>query len=348
MVSPSQVGRLVALLVAAGCSANNSGEPGHSGSAQASGSSTSGSGTQSESGSVASGSASASGVNGGSGSGGVGSGAPGTTGSSGVTSGAMSGGGSGAATTGASSGDGASGSSGQASTGAESGATAGGAEGGTSGAGPFTCTLVVGLFTTSQWFSGMMPGGASKTFLMDGVDATKWEGKQTKYAYIEKWEDPTNAVWSLALTNPCATNSATPDRVVFVGFSPAIPADQDYAMYSKLSTNQMDWETLLNGVIATIKMKYPSAKEIDILTMGRAPNNMLCSNNNDVDTIIQPYEDAAYEAVAAASGGFVVVGPKYYVPDCNTSYIFANDSDYTTTAANAIATQVAAYYVAHP
>jgi hypothetical protein len=39
--------------------------------------------------------------------------------------------------------------------------------------------------------------------------------------------------------------------------------------------------------------KYPSAKEIDILTMGRAPNNMLCSNNNDVDTIIQPYEDAA-------------------------------------------------------
>jgi hypothetical protein len=94
--------------------------------------------------------------------------------------------------------------------------------------------------------------------------------------------------------------------------------------------------------------KYPSAKEIDILTMGRAPNNMLCSNNNDVDTIIQPYEDAAYDAVAAASGGFVVVGPKYYVPDCDTSYIFANDSDYTTTAANAIATQMAAYYVAHP
>jgi hypothetical protein len=345
MVSPSRVGRLVALLVAAGCSANNSGEPGHSGSTQVSGSNTSGSGTQNESGSVASGSISASGVNGGSGSSGGGSDTGSASGSSGVTSGATSGGGSGAAGTGAASGDG---TSGQASTGADSGATAGGAEGGAAGAGPFTCTLVVGLFTTSQWFSGMMPGGASKTFLMDGVDATKWEGKQTKYAYIEKWEDPTNAVWSLALTNPCATNSATPDRVVFVGFSPGIPADQDYAMYSKLSTNQMDWEMLLNGVIATIKMKYPSAKEVDILTMGRAPNNMLCSNNNDVDTIIQPYEDAAYEAVAAASGGFVVVGPKYYVPDCDTSYIFANDSDYTTTAATAIATQVAAYYVAHP
>jgi hypothetical protein len=312
---------------------------------QASGSNTSGSGTQSASGSVTSGSSSGSGISGGSGSNSGGSGAVSATGSSGVTSGAASGGGSGSTGTGTS-GDG---SSGQASSGSDGGATGGGTEAGTPSAGPFTCTLVIGLFTTSQWFSGMMPGGASKTFLMDGVDATKWEGKQTKYAYIEKWEDPTNtSVWGLPLTNPCATNSATPDRIVFVGFSPGIPADQDYSMYSKFSTDQMGWETLLNSVIATIKGKYPSAKEIDILTMGRAPNNMLCSNNNDVDTIIQPYEDAAYDAVAAASGGFIIVGPKYYVPDCATSYIFANDSDYTTTAANAIATQMAAYYVAHP
>ncbi len=345
MVSPSRVGRLVALLVATGCSANSSGEHGQTGSMQASGSNTSGDGTQS--GSVTSGSTPGSGVAGEAGSSGGASGAVSATGSSGVTSGAASGAGSGSTGTGAS-GASATGSSGQASSGADGGAAGGGTEAGATGAGPFTCTLVVGLFTTSQWFSGMMPGGASKTFLMDGVDATKWEGKQTKYAYIENWEDPTNSVWSLPLTNPCATNSATPDRVVFVGFSPGIPADQDYGMYSKFSTDQMGWETLLNSVIATIKGKYPSAKEIDILTMGRAPNNMLCSNNNDVDTIIQPYEDAAYDAVAAASGGFIVVGPKYYVPDCNTSYIFANDSDYTTTAANAIATQVAAYYVAHP
>jgi hypothetical protein len=208
--------------------------------------------------------------------------------------------------------------------------------------------MVLGLFTTSQWFSGMSPGGATTTFLMDGVDATKWEGKMTKYAYIEKWIDPTNAVWSLATTNPCANNSTTPDRVIFVAFSPGIAADQDYQMYSTQGKTEAGWEMLLNSVIATIKMKYPSAQEIDIMTMGRAPGNMLCANNNDIDTIIQPYEDAAYQAVAAASAGFVRVGPMYYVPDCNTSYIFANDSDYTTSAANAIAMQVATYYVAHP
>jgi hypothetical protein len=279
---------------------------------------------------------------------GAGSGVIGGTGSSGTASGAPSGS-SGSAAAGAGSGS-ASGdaASGQASGVPEGGSSGAATEGGASSAGPFTCNLVIGLFTTSQWFSGMSPGGASKTFLMDGVDATRWEGKQTKYAYIEKWLDPTNSVWSLPLTNPCANSSGTPDRIVFVGFSPGIPADQDYQMYSSESTNEAGWVMLLNSVIATIKMKYPSVKEIDILTMGRAPNNVLCSNNNDVDTIIEPYEDAAYQEVAAASNGVIVVGPKYYVPDCANSYIFANDSDYTTTAANAIATQVAAYYVAHP
>jgi hypothetical protein len=115
-----------------------------------------------------------------------------------------------------------------------------------------------------------------------------------------------------------------------------------------MTVDQAGWVTELNTVITNIKTKYPTAKEIDILTMGRAPNNMLCSNNSDVDTIIAPYEDAAFQAVADASNGLVKVGPKYYVPDCETSYIFANDSDYTTTAANYIATEVATYYVAHP
>jgi hypothetical protein len=199
--------------------------------------------------------------------------------------------------------------------------------------------LVLGLFTTSQWFNGTNPGGATKDFLMAGVDATKWESKTLKYAYIEKWIPANSSNWTLPLNNPCATNSMTPDRVVFVGFSPGT-----------VSTDQTEtgWETLLNGMIATIRMKYPSVKEIDLLTMGRAPNNTLCANNNDVWTVIPAYEDAAYAAVAAASTSFpIVVGPKYYVPDCN-SYEFANDTDYTVAGSNAISQQLATYYAAHP
>ena len=82
--------------------------------------------------------------------------------------------------------------------------------------------------------------------------------------------------------------------------------------------------------------------------MGRAPGNMMCPNNSDADTVVGAYFDDAIQALSDSSNGLIKVGPKYYVPDCNTSYIFANDTDYTTTAANAIAIQNAAYYAAHP
>jgi hypothetical protein len=135
--------------------------------------------------------------------------------------------------------------------------------------------------------------------------------------------------------------------VLFVGFSPGIPADQDYSRYNALAADQTGWETQLKAVITNIKAKFPGVKEIDILTTGRAPNNTICPNNNDIDTVISSYEDAAFQAVADSSNGLVKVGPRYYVPDCSTSYIFGNDSDYTTTAANAIAAQVGAYYAGH-
>ncbi len=96
------------------------------------------------------------------------------------------------------------------------------------------------------------------------------------------------------------------------------------------------------------EMKFPSVKEIDILTMSRAPNNMLCKNNNDPWTVVAPSVDQAIQTVADKSGGLVVVGPKYYVPDCNTSYSFPNDTDFTKSADTFIANTLAAYYKAHP
>ena len=203
--------------------------------------------------------------------------------------------------------------------------------------GPFTCTMVLGLFTTSQWFNGTNPGGATKTFLQqDGIDATKWEAKLQKYSYVEKWADPANGVWKINTATPCATNATSPDRVLFVGFSPDTKHDQPTI------------QGLIAKVIANIQMTFPSAKEIDLLTMGRAPGNMMCPNNSDPSTVVGAYFDQALQALADASNGLIKVGPKYYVPDCNNSYIFANDTDYTTTAANFIAIQNAMYYAAHP
>jgi hypothetical protein len=206
-----------------------------------------------------------------------------------------------------------------------------------SGGGPFTCNMVFGMFTTSQWFNGSNPGGASKTFLQqDGIDPTKWQAKLQKYSYAEKWADPGNGVWSIKTANLCAKNTDSPDRALFVFFSPDTKHDQPTA------------QGLVEKVIANIRTKYPTIKQIDLLSMGRAPNNMMCPNNSDQSTVVGAYLDDAFQAIADASNGTVKVGPKYYVPDCNNSYIFANDTDYTTTAANYIAIEVATYYAAHP
>ncbi len=129
-------------------------------------------------------------------------------------------------------------------------------------------------------------------------------------------------------------NSDKPDRVVLVAHAEM--------------TDEKKWEALLTQAVATVQMKFPSVKEIDILTMSRAPNNILCKNNNDVWTVVAPTVDQAIQNVADQSGGLVVVGPKYYVPDCATSYSFPNDTDFTKSADTFIAQTLAAYYKAHP
>ncbi len=326
MRNRTRAGLLVSILVATGCSAS----PGSSGQT-GSGASAGGSGAVGGPGNPGTGS--------GAGNSGVSnSGAGPTTGSPSTMSGSLVGvTGSPASGAGSGSTSPTGGGTGSASGASSGSAPSGGTDGGTNSGGPFTCNLVLGLFTTGQWFSGTNPGGASTPFIkFAGVDTTKWEGKTQKYSFIEKWANPTDPVWAIPMVNPCAQNSTAPDRVVFVGH------------HQPWETTQAAWEMLLNSAIATIKAKYPSVKEIDILTMGRAPNNVQCANNNDKYTIISPAEEAAYQAVADASGGLVKVGPKYFVPDCNNSYIFANDTDYTTSASNALAMQLATYYIAHP
>ena len=203
-------------------------------------------------------------------------------------------------------------------------------------AGPFTCSLVLGMFTTSQWFNGTNPGGASKTFLQQpGIDPKKWEGKMAKYSYAELWADPASDRWKIATANPCAMSADNPDRVVYVEHSQTV-------------VTEPTMEATLKKIVANIQMKFPGVKEIDLLSMGRTPGNVMCPNNNDKWTVVPPYTDMAIKAVADASNGLVKVGPTYEVPDCKTSYIFANDTDYTTAAANALAVQLGTYYAAHP
>jgi hypothetical protein len=246
------------------------------------------------------------------------SGASGTSaGDTGVAGGAASAGASGAA--------GGDGGAGGAIGAAGSGAAGSVATMGTDGAGApkkdFVCTELIGLWVASQWWS---------TF-EKGVDGTKWEFMFQHHGYLEMFADPASPYWNNAVTSQCAMSPKTPDRIVFLPFS--------------LSLNTMDeWVTNLTKVVETLKAKFPGVQRIELMTTLRSPMNMPCANDNDPNTVVPPYVDAAIQQVADASGGLVTVGPKIELTSCSW---WAGGTDLTGAGNTGAGQLLATYYQTH-
>jgi hypothetical protein len=274
-----------------------------------------------------------------SGQGGVGGG-----GHPGGAAGSDGGGGSGGVGDGGSGGGGRAGAGGRASAG-NGGGSAGRAGGGGSGgqavdagrdvseAGAFVCNLIIGNSTTQQWFDGGFLTYA-------GIDATHWEMFWVAHHYIDSWANPADAGWTtpLDMGHACASDSTTPDRVIFiVTFAPPYPPEATY-------------QTDLTSIVNNIKAKYPSVKRVELMTLIRAPGNSstACSSQANNEQSIPPAEDAGIAAVAAdpTFAGLVVALPPAYVTSC--SDFMADAPQYTATGATDIAGVYGAYYAAHP
>jgi hypothetical protein len=158
----------------------------------------------------------------------------------------------------------------------------------------FSCTIVLGVSVTYDWFTS-----GFETY----VDDARWEAmapSQPLMAFIEVWADPNGAVWKLPKISPCASNAATPDRVIFTG------VNWQY-------TTAAQWVSQLDAVVKVLQMKFPGVKEIDLMTMLRAPNNMSCGS---AETVVQPFIDEAVQTVAAKSPALVRVAPRFFAPSC--------------------------------
>jgi hypothetical protein len=90
-------------------------------------------------------------------------------------------------------------------------------------------------------------------------------------SFVEQWADPNDAVWSEPVMSACAPGSTNPDRVIFTGVNWTF-------------TTEAQWETQLTAAVATFKMKYPAVREIDLMTMLRAPNNQVCGQADVAET----------------------------------------------------------------
>jgi hypothetical protein len=218
--------------------------------------------------------------------------------------------------------------------GGTSGAATTGGAGGTSGSGgsggapvdlptskDFTCSWVLGITTTGEWYKA----GFEKV-----VDDARWQVTPIEMGHLEKWADPNHEIWQSAIQSPCTKNSKTPDRVVF-------------------NATKYEWTTVEEflpaylAVIDNIKTKYPSVKRVDLITYGRAPGNKECVGaNRSSYSYIKPAQDDAAAMLPAMFPGFVFVAPKWEHKSCSDFGLCPHVSD----AANAtLAKTIGEYFL---
>ena len=204
---------------------------------------------------------------------------------------------------------------------------------GSAGSGPtfpdpssFVCNAMLGVSVTGDWYNAGFE---------TGLNGDKWQLKWRTQTFVEQWADPKNDIWSQAFTSGCANGSANPDRVIFTGVNWTF-------------TTESEWETQLTAVVQTLKAKYSALKEIDLMTMLRAPNNTMCGDPSVQATheqIVAPFIDQAIAAVVAKFPTLVRAAPKFYAPDCA---VFLPDSPHFANGKAAVIAKVMRdYYSTH-
>lgn len=203
----------------------------------------------------------------------------------------------------------------QGGSGGESAAGAGGTGGTTSVAvqeGPFTCSHVLGLLSTGEWYNAGFEDG-----LNDG-EGDHWEGTFVHYGYVNIWADPTSYTWVGPTTSSnCTVGSDAPDRLLYQAVSWEL-------------TSQELWEAQLETALDVIIANYPSAVRIDLMTLIRCPDNGYCHDddppldyqpgyNMDAtkqDCHIPDFVDAALLSMESKYPGLVKVTPKFEAHAC--------------------------------
>jgi hypothetical protein len=211
--------------------------------------------------------------------------------------------------------------------------------------GPFTCTELIGLYSSGEWWDGGFHDGL-------GDLKTTWQGRFSHYGYTYEYAKLDSYAWSptnvggvnnVRLTAPCAQNGNAPDRIV-------------YQAWSWELTSEKAWVDSLEAALATIRAKRPSARRIDIMTIIRCPMNGWCHSdkpplgpNTDHDARKQDchvpeYVDSALAKVAANHPDLVSVAPKFEAVSCSVRI----DGIHLHEQNGPAAAPIASYYKAMP
>ena len=163
--------------------------------------------------------------------------------------------------------------------------------------GPFTCSLVVGIQATGDWFNA----GFEKI-----VDNDRWELMEVHSAFINLWADANNSIWSSKPSSACKMNAANPDRVILVVLS---------THWETWTVEQ--WVTPIIAAMKNFKAKYPNLRDLELSTFVRSPGDKPCPLGDTFRGYDLAPADEAFKRVAAMFPDLVTVAPIVHVDSCD-------------------------------
>ena len=136
------------------------------------------------------------------------------------------------------------------------------------------------------------------------VDNAKWQMVRVHSGFVDLWAQPNGAFWNTNPTSPCAMNSKTPDRIIFIGL--------------KFEwTDKKMWLDALTAVVKNLKDKYPGVKRIELGSFVRGPGNKPCSSRPAYRSTIHASQDDAIAEVVATDPVLLRASPKFEVTACS-------------------------------
>jgi hypothetical protein len=163
--------------------------------------------------------------------------------------------------------------------------------------GPFTCSLVVGIQATGDWFNA----GFEKI-----VDNGRWELMSVHNAFIDYWADPKNSIWNSKPSSACTQNATNPDRVILTALS---------LHWANITVDQ--WVTQLTGAVKNFQAKYSNLKNLELATFVRSPGDKPCPLGDTFRAYDLTPADQAFQKMAALFPGLVTVAPIVHVDSCD-------------------------------
>ena len=163
--------------------------------------------------------------------------------------------------------------------------------------GPFTCSLVIGISATGDWFNA----GFEKI-----VDNERWQLMAVHSGFINYWADADHEIWDSKPSSACTKNADNPDRVILTALS----------LHWEKATVE-EWVTQVSGAVKNFKARYSNLANLELATFVRSPGDKPCPLGDTFRAYDLDAADQAFEKVAAMFPELVTVAPKVHVDSCD-------------------------------